>query len=427
MRPPRAPSHLRGDQSSGRTLTRTTLPFHLNPLVCIGFSEALSAPEVAWSLIDAGFEVVAFARRGRRSALRHSSRIRVHEITAPEVDCVQCRTDLSQLLETLGQMGRSLLLFPLDDTAVWLCNQLVLNPAVRLVGPCGPNVDLALNKRLQVEAALKAGLKVPATTIATVRQQVLDRRAELPLVLRPADAVLFERGRLRKGRNWICATETELQRAVDDWAEAVPLLVQPFIDGVGEGVFGLATSNGVLGWSAHRRVRMMNPHGSGSSACVSQVVPDSVKQCVEKMIRETGWLGLFMVELLCDAAGNHWFVEFNGRPWGSMALACNQGLEYPAWAASRVLNPTFQINVPISRKRPIICRNVGREMMHLLFVLRGPKSGALHRWPSFWRTLFDLMNIGPRDSLYNWRRDDLRVFFSDVWYTLRSNLRKSSG
>jgi len=400
----------------------------MNPLVCIGFAEALSAPEAAWSLIDAGFEVVGFARRGKRSALRHSRQLLcVHDITPPEVDSSAACADIARLLEDLGKNGRPLLLFPLDDTAVWLCSQVRLKPDWQLVGPQGGNVDLALNKRIQVEAAGAAGLKVPATTIATSKAHLLARSKELPLVLRPADAVVLEQGRLKKGRNWICSSEEELSRAASEWAEATPLLVQPFITGVGEGVFGLATSNGVVGWSAHRRVRMMNPHGSGSSACVSQNVPSDVKLAVEKMIRQTGWKGLFMVELLGDGAGNHWFVEFNGRPWGSMALACNQGLEYPAWAASQALDPNQKIQVPVLNRRPMVCRNVGRELMHLLFVLKGPKSRALHQWPSFWRTLFDLVNVSPRDSLYNWRRNDLRVFFSDVWYTLRSNLRKSNG
>ena len=37
----------------------------------------------------------------------------------------------------------------------------------------------------------------------------------------------------------------------------------------------------------------------------------------------------------------------------------------------------------------IVSRNAGRELMHLLFVLRGPKSKALSGWPSFWKSLRD--------------------------------------
>ncbi len=398
------------------------------PLVCIGFSEALSAPEVAWSLLAAGCEVVGFARRGRRSALRHSSQVKVHEITPPEKDSTAALADLQQLLKTLpSSAGRRVLLFPLDDTAVWLCNQVPPAPGWSLVGPSGANTHLALSKTIQVRAAEAAGLHVPTTTITRVPAEVMAFRPNLPLVLRPSDAVLFENGRLKKGRNWICATEAELQQAVDAWAGSCPLMVQPFIDGVGEGVFGLATAEGVIGWSAHRRLRMMNPHGSGSSACISQPVPEEVKVPIERLIKQTGWRGLFMVELLQDRSGNHWFVELNGRPWGSMALARRQGMEYPAWAVHQILHPGQPVGVPEPSTTPLVCRNAGREIMHLFFVLRGPKSTALKKkWPSVWQTLFELLRVRRGDSLYNWQRGDLKVFFRDTWYTLRSNLRKSN-
>ena len=191
------------------------------------------------------------------------------------------------------------------------------------------------------------------------------------------------------------------------------MLVQPFISGHGEGVFGLATAEGVQGWSAHRRLRMMNPHGSGSSACVSQPVATETRAVVERFIQQAGWRGLFMVEFLRDRAGKPWFVEFNGRPWGSLALARRQGLEYPAWAAKLALTPEARIASRSPEEKPVVCRNAGREFMHLLFVLRGPKSEALREWPSFWRTSGDMLRVRRNDFFYNWRRDDLSVFFCD--------------
>ena len=44
---------------------------------------------------------------------------------------------------------------------------------------------------------------------------------------------------------------------------------------------------------------------------------------------------MFMLELLRDAAGTPWFMEVNGRPWGSMALAVRRGFDYPVWAVRR--------------------------------------------------------------------------------------------
>jgi hypothetical protein len=75
----------------------------------------------------------------------------------------------------------------------------------------------------------------------------------------------------------------------------------------------------------------------------------------------------------------------------------------------------------------VVCRNLGRELMHLLFVLRGPKSKAMGHWPSFWKSLLAVMAIRPRDGIYNWRRSDPGVFVADVCYTLQKNLFKARG
>ena len=53
-------------------------------------------------------------------------------------------------------------------------------------------------------------------------------------------------GRLRKGRNWICSDEAESHRARSAWNGRELLMVQPFLEGTGEGVFGLAAEHGVL-------------------------------------------------------------------------------------------------------------------------------------------------------------------------------------
>ena len=64
--------------------------------------------------------------------------------------------------------------------------------------------------------------------------------------------------------------------------------------------------------------------------------------------------------------------------------------------------------------------------MHLLFVLRGRKSKAIEKWPLFWRSVADVLFVGPRDCFYNFRRDDLRVFFSDCFCTIRDQLFKTA-
>lgn len=387
----------------------------------------MAAPEVVWSLVDGGFRVIAFARRGRASALRHSRHVECHEICAPESDLQASLSDLRALLSALGADGSQRVLFPLDDKGVWLSSKLELDARWILAGPRGATADLALRKDLQVDAAREAGFNVPKTVLARTAKDLFDfsAAASYPIILKASDAVPTFQGRVHSCRKWICANQTELEHAVEEWGERVPLLAQTFITGIGEGIFGLAAADGIRAWSGHHRVRMMNPQGSGSSACASQPVPQQIEAIAERFIKKAGWRGLFMIELLRDASGNFWFVELNGRPWGSMALCRRQGLEYPAWHAELAMNERSRAGLDVSLGPSIVCRHAGREFMHLLFVLKGKKSNALNQWPSLWRTIGDVFQFHRRDGVYNWRRDDPKVFAADFYYTIHDNVFKS--
>jgi hypothetical protein len=132
-----------------------------------------------------------------------------------------------------------------------------------------------------------------------------------------------------------------------------------------------------------------------------------------------------MIELLRDEAGKVWFMEFNGRAWGSMALSRRQGLEYPAWNAKLALDGKFRVEGNAAGASGVVCRNLGRELMYMLFVLRGPKSKAVRQWPSFWSALRDVAWMRTSDRFYNWRKGDLKVFAADTYYTVRGNVFKS--
>ncbi len=399
------------------------------PTVLVGFAEAMSAPESVWSLVDAGFRVVAFARRGRASALRHSHHVECFDICAPEADLQASLSELHSLMASLHGKGNGSqeILFPLDDKAVWLGGKMKFEGNWLLAGPQGANAELALNKCLQIQAAKDAGFDVPETIVARSASEVVAFSASesFPIILKAAECVPVRQGRLENCRKWICANSGEMNRALAEWGERVPLLAQPFIVGTGEGVFGLAAPDGVRAWSAHRRLRMMNPQGSGSSACISQSVPEDLRAKVEEFIKRTGWRGLFMIEFLRDESGRLWFMELNGRPWGSMALSRSQGLEYPAWHVKLAIDEHSLGGMDAPSTPGVVCRHVGREFMHVLFVLKGAKSRALSHWPSFWKTMGDVIPVHGRDGYYNWRSDDPKVFLADFYYTVHDNIFKA--
>jgi hypothetical protein len=369
--------------------------------VLIGFADALAAVESAWSLRDAGFGVVAFARRGARPALAASRHVRVVEVTAPEDDAALCAAEIEAIVNDRAPVA----VLPLDDHAVWVCDRAALK--VPVAGPTGADAEFALDKRLQIAAAEASGFAVPP------------RGGSGPWFVKPALAVVERGGRLLRPTGRLASSAAE----ADDIAAGIdgPVLVQDIVTGVGEGVFGLATASGVRAWSGHQRVRMMNPRGSGSSACRSLDVAAPERAATETLLRhELDWQGLFMVELLRDKAGTAWFMEVNGRPWGSMTLAVRRGFAYPAWAVELALDPAFVPEEPVD-PADVTARHLGREIVHLAAVLRGASGADAALWPGRLSTMWALI---PRrgERWYNWRRGERRVFWRDAKATVVGQL-----
>jgi predicted ATP-grasp superfamily ATP-dependent carboligase len=378
------------------------------PLVLVGFGEAYAAIEAAWSLRDAGFRVAAFTRSGEHPAVRRVRGVELHEVAPPEQSVERTLEDLRSLIQKLEPDA----LMPLDDASVLLSGAL---EGVTIAGPTGKRIEYALDKALQVEAAGAAGLLVPPTEIVTTAEEL--EVHEFPAFVKPARALYEVNDRLTRPTGTVVADEEELERAkAEEWHP--PLLVQPLLDGVGEGVFGLVTKNGVTALSGHRRVRMLNPQGSASSACESIAVDEELVAPVERFLTSIDWSGLFMVELLRDAEGRAWFMELNGRAWGSMALARRRGFEYPAWTVQAALDPGF---VPVAPTDPpdVVARHLGMELAHLAFVIRGPQSKALTSWPALWPTIRAMTRPSRRNRFYNWRRSEPDVLIADTWSFVR--------
>lgn len=391
--------------------------------VLIGFAEALPAPEVVFSLIKAGHQVSAFAR-SRDLPLARLPLQALHVLPAPEEDAAGAITALQGLMAAPDAADY---LLPLDDVGLWLANA-ALPADARIAGATGDQADVALNKARQMEAAQAAGLAVP-DTVVLADTEAFATITQFPAILKPALAIAQAGNQLTKGGAAYLLGPEDIARAQAALAEEPgPFLLQPLIHGVGEGVFGFVTDEGVLAWSGHQRVRMMNPHGSGSSACQALMPEAELCAQITAFLKAIGWQGAFMVELLRDAAGTPWFMELNGRQWGSMALARRQGLEYPAWnvAACEVADfvPTVPA-LPSDTAKPLVLRNLGREILHLLFVLRGPKS-AFHRedWPTFLHSLRGVFKPARRDKFYNYDPAYPGYFLRDALWSIRKTLKR---
>lgn len=248
---------------------------------------------------------------------------------------------------------------------------------------------------------------------------------DFPIVLKSRYPVVEHHGRLSGGRTVVCADRLQLERAVQTWPAHHPVIAQRFIRATGEGLFGVAI-DGSPRLSAHRRVRMMNPRGSGSSACIATPLDHDIAGLLERMLQETEWDGIFMAEFLRDAADTAWFMELNGRAWGSMALARCMEYEYPAWQAVHTVNPEFRPPTPIPGAPPI-CRHLGRELVHLGRVKKASRAQSLGTRPTRRQTLRDMLRVGRNQRLYNFRKDQLSIFLWDSIYTVYEQMRQRRG
>lgn len=395
--------------------------------ILVGFAEALAAPEVCFSLYDAGYELVAFTRKGATCSLRHLPFMRLIDLPAPEADLDACLDALSALVDDEKADG----IMPLDDFSLWLCSELAesgrLGGSCALLGAAPAAARVALDKAAQVEAARASGLPLPETIVVRSATDVMGWDA-FPCIAKPARAAAVvdpQSGKRRLARFGAGTFDDigGLTAWLDAHADEGPHLVQPVVSGIGEGVFGFAIDGNVMSWSGHQRVRMMNPAGSGSSACKTREVDAELKPKILSFLLTIGWTGPFMIELLRGADGTPWFMELNGRAWGSMALARRAGFEYPSWMAKHVLEET-PVPDRTGEQNDLAVRHLGRDLIHLLFVLRGSKDSAYAaQWPKPLPTLLKVLRPGAGESFYNYHPDFRWFFVRDAISTISNFLR----
>ena len=377
--------------------------------VLVGPARAVAATETVWSLLDRGHRVTVWTHPNDRIALGHDRRVTLAGVPDPATDLAAAADGLAQLAGGVDAV------FPLDDFALVLADQL-RTEGTTVVGPAGAALTLALDKSLQAAEAAAAGWCVPeGLAVDDVGELPIEAPFAGPMVLRPAHAVHRLENRLAKSVNQFCAGPDDWNRARASFPPDRPVLAQRIVAGQGIGVFGLAHEGTLHAASGHRRVRATDPAGSGASAAAArQVETDELAQA-QSFVARTGWDGILMIEQIARPQdASRWFVEINARPWGSTALARRRGLEYPAMALDSALGldvdpPPHQLD-----DDGTVARHLGREAVHLLMVMRGPRVPNTTPWPTRRRTAVDMLRWSPGTHWYNKRPGAARLWAVDA-------------
>ncbi|WP_202594535.1 ATP-grasp domain-containing protein [Reinekea blandensis] len=240
-------------------------------------------------------------------------------------------------------------------------SQLLLQGTDALPIPfAGYNTVMALaNKARLVETAQKIGIPVPESQFFANAAALDPRQLTYPCVLKPAQSKIFT------GSGWVATTvrllkdETDLNQALsgDDYLAEHPFMIQAFIPGHGAGVFCLYDKGAAVQFFAHERLREKPPEGGVSVLSQSAPLTPQLVEYSRQLLDQVHWHGVAMVEFRIAPDGQAYLMEVNTRFWGSLQLAIDSGVDFPAQLAKRHLGlPT----------EPVTDYKVGQRLRWLL-------------------------------------------------------------
>ena len=360
-----------------------------------------AALAAARSLVAAGHDVYAASpvQWSLAAASRgvHACRVAADPLSHPRAYA----WDVARLA---GAMGIDLAL-PVTDASVeaLLEHRGALPPRIVLPLPDLAAYRSASDKARTLGLARQAGLAVPDTVIlaAPGDSAVLPPADFFPAVLKPHRSVIPAGGGRRKvGASYVAdaASCRTILAALPDGA--FPVLLQRRVRGPGEGLFLLRWDGRVVAAFAHRRLREKPPEGGVSVYRESIALPPQLLAAGTKLLDLLDWQGVAMVECKRDLkTGQYVFMEVNGRLWGSLQLAIDAGVDFPALlvrcaqGTPPALVPTYRVGVR--------SRWFWGDVDHLYLRLRNG-GGAAGRFAA----ALDFLRIRPgrdREEIWRWR------------------------
>jgi protein-tyrosine-phosphatase/predicted ATP-grasp superfamily ATP-dependent carboligase len=240
--------------------------------------------------------------------------------------------------------------------------------------PSDAALGYTLSKFRSTEMALSLDITCPATLFIsdgeTPRAWDGDFSAlRFPIIIK-TDNYFTQEGFYEPGRRFLAANATQAHHILQRLQGlSTRVIAQEMIPGTGTGAFFLRFNGKTHLRFAHRRLHEV-PYSGGPSSFRESCHDDALLRPGEAILNAIGYEGVAMVEFRRGASdGKPYFLEINGRLWGSLALALHAGVDFP-----RALIECYQHGRPLTRGSEYVsgikCRNIfPGELSHLLSIL----------------------------------------------------------
>ncbi|MEN0037248.1 MAG: ATP-grasp domain-containing protein [Cellvibrio sp.] len=234
-------------------------------------------------------------------------------------------------------------------------------------------MSLADKYRL-LEQAKTSGIPAPEFKLFRSSAELANTKLSFPCILKPCLS------RIYTTKGWLSTTvkllhcEKDLHDEViaNPYLASYPFMIQEFIPGSGAGVFCLYHKGKAITFFAHKRLREKPPQGGVSVLSESAAVDPTLKNYAQKILDQVGWHGVAMVEFRVTPEGKPYLMEVNTRFWGSLQLAIDAGIDFPALLVQSELNiPTAP---PTNYTVGIRLRWLLGDLDSLYIFLKGPYS-----------------------------------------------------
>jgi predicted ATP-grasp superfamily ATP-dependent carboligase len=267
----------------------------------------------------------------------------------------------------------------------------------------------ASDKARILALARECGFGVPETRILSEPRSALPEAGFFPAVVKPHRSVVTAGRARRKLAVMPAADAAACRRALAALpAAAFPVLLQRWVAGVGEGFFALRWGGRTVATFAHRRLREKPPSGGVSVYRESIPLDEALVGPGLRLLDALGWQGVAMIECKREAAtGRQIIMEVNGRFWGSLQLAIDAGVDFPALLVRCAAGETL----PDSRHYRVGVRSrwFWGDVDHLYLRLRDGR-GVISRL----HAVLAFLRVSRRDASEVWRWRDPAPFLVET-------------
>jgi predicted ATP-grasp superfamily ATP-dependent carboligase len=265
--------------------------------------------------------------------------------------------------------------------------------------PAAPILERALDKRLTLEAAGRCGVAVPRTFVAEDARAAEACPIPFPVVVKPCRSRWITSGGNVAGTGPSFAADAAgLRACLDRIADlgCPASLVQEWVPGTGFGVSVLMRGGSPAALFLHRRIREVHPAGGPSSAAESAAADPALVDPALALLRALEWEGLAMVEFRRDGTAAPVLMEVNGRPWGTIGLAVDAGVDFPRLLVEGHAGPPPEYRAGLRR------RWLAGDARRLGAAIGGSPAAYPGRFPSVGEALGDILVRGAPDFVFRW-------------------------